>query len=134
MAQLNLRLDERLVRRFVATAAALGRSLRDAGAEALLAWSDEHADSLRAVAGVPKASDQLALGPPPPPNPVPVVPDVAASPVTAPLVEAGPTTAHSSVRSDEFLRDLGHAGFQNGIALSASAALCGAAVVSAEVE
>jgi hypothetical protein len=49
MGQLNLRLDERLLRRFEATAGALGRSLRDAGAEALAAWTERHAKAAHAV-------------------------------------------------------------------------------------
>ena len=51
MGQLNLRLDDTLVRRFEATAAALGRSLRDAGAEALAMWTVRHARAARAIIG-----------------------------------------------------------------------------------
>lgn len=49
MAQLNFRLDEVLVRRFETTAAAMGKTHREAAAEALVAWTEAHADAVRAV-------------------------------------------------------------------------------------
>jgi hypothetical protein len=49
MRQLNLRLEDAVVRRFEATAAAIGRSNREAAAEALGAWADAHAEEARSV-------------------------------------------------------------------------------------
>ena len=51
MGQINLRLDDTLLRRFETTAAALGRTNREAAAEAFAAWTEAHVDAVRAVVG-----------------------------------------------------------------------------------
>jgi hypothetical protein len=53
---------------------------------------------------------------------------------TAPVEPAATTTCGALRSADEILRDLGHADFQGGVLVSASASLTGAAVVTAEVE
>ena len=58
MAQLNLRLEEVLVRRFASTAAALGKTCRAAAAEALAAWTKANAKAARAVVGTDLQGDE----------------------------------------------------------------------------
>jgi predicted HicB family RNase H-like nuclease len=53
MAQINVRLDEEVARRFGTVAAARGMSQRQAVKEALVAWTNAYLDTAKALVGQP---------------------------------------------------------------------------------
>jgi hypothetical protein len=104
---------------------------------ARVTWDDAVATALALY--IERAAQRPTIGSPTPAAEAPklssaIVPDIPGDHVEALEVEAAPTFATIARSADEFLRDLGHEGYQRGIALQASATLSGAAVFTAKVE
>jgi hypothetical protein len=160
MSVMNIELPDDMHRRFAATAAACGVSMKQAVVAATRSWIEQHALEAAEALGfspapdAPPKTDAKRRAPhpaavPAEPSPARVPPPVVV--VVAPLATDGPVEVAAPApvadgpvepaavidrwkTADELLRDDGHPACQHGVLIGASAALAGSATVAVESE